>query len=137
MALGRSKEIGLRKLLGADRRQLTTYLLLESVAYNICALGMGAGIAYLAFPFVQQLFAVGFLLNFWVLAGRMLIVAIACGIISGLSPLILLTSFKRMEVIRHSKVLSFSRKEGPFNLKRVMVTLQLCIPIILAGSTLI
>lgn len=137
MALGRSKEIGLRKLLGADRRQLTTYLLLESVAYNICALGMGAGLAYLAFPFVQQLFAVGFLLNFWVLAGDMLIVAIACGIISGIYPLILLTSFKPMEVIRNSKVLSFSRKESPFNLKRVMVTLQFCISIILAGSTLI
>lgn len=137
MALGRSKEIGLRKLLGAGRRQVTTYLLLESVAYNICALGIGAGIAWLAFPVLQQLITVGFLLNFPVLAGGMLIVAISCGIISGIYPLILLTSFKPMEVIRNTKVLSFSRKESPFNLKRVMVTLQFCISIILAGSTLI
>lgn len=137
MALGRSKEIGLRKLLGADRQQLITYLLLESVAYNICALAIGAGIAYLAFPLLQQLVTVGFLLDFRILAGGMLLVAIVCGILSGIYPLVLLTSFKPLEVVRNSKVLRFSHKESPFNLKRVMVTLQFCISIILAGSTLI
>jgi putative ABC transport system permease protein len=42
-----------------------------------------------------------------------------------------------MDVIRNTKSMSFVRKENRFSVKRVMVTLQFCISIVLAGSTLI
>lgn len=137
MALGRSKEIGLRKILGAAQRQMTAYLLTESVTYHIVALAIGSGIAYMAFPAFQNLVTVDFLPGFWWLALGMIAIAIACGVLSGIYPLILLTSFKPMDVIRNTKSMSFVRKENRFSVKRVMVTLQFCISIVLAGSTLI
>jgi len=137
MALGRAKEIGMRKIMGAGKRQLTAYLLLESVTSNVIALVMGSVIAYLAFPLLQNLLPVHVLLNFSWLAIAMIALAIVCGIASGFYPVLLLVSRKPMDTVRSNKTFSFIRKESPFSMKRVMVTLQFCISIILGGSALV
>ena len=137
MALGRAKEIGLRKVMGASQGQLTSYLLTESVMSNVAALAIGSGIAYAAFPLFRNFITVEFLLPFWMLATGMIVIAVVCGLASGLYPVVLLTSFKPLEVVRGQKTLSFVKRESPFSMKRVMVTLQFCVSIVLVGSALI
>lgn len=137
MAIGRAKEIGIRKVMGANPRQLTVYLLAESVTNNVVALIIGSGMAYLLFPVFRNFIPVDFLFSFWWLAFGMLVIAFVCGLASGVYPVLLLTTSKPMDVVRGIKALNFVRKDNPFNMKRVMVTLQFCISIVLAGSALI
>lgn len=137
MALGRAKEIGMRKIMGASKSQLTTYLFMESITSNVLALTIGSVIAYFAFPLFQSLTPVLLLFDFWWLAVAMISVAVVCGLAAGFYPVFLLVPRKPMDTVRSNKTFSFARKEGPFNLKRVMVTLQFCISIIFGGSALI
>lgn len=137
MALSRAKEIGMRKVMGANKGQLTAYIFLESITGNVIALFAGSLIAYLTFPLLQNIVAVNVLAGTWWLAASMVAIAILCGIISGLYPVLLLVSLKPMNTVRSNKTFSFAKKEGAFNLKRVMVTLQFCISIILGGSAIV
>lgn len=137
MALGRAKEIGMRKIMGASRAQLIGYLLTESVLYNIAAAGLGAAISYGVFPLLHQFIAVQFLIDPWSMVLVLFSIALVCGLAAGIYPVILLVALKPMDVVRTSKTLAFSGKESPMSLKRIMVTLQFGISILLLGSALI
>lgn len=137
MSLGRAKEIGMRKVLGANRVQLMFYLLTESVAYNVLALVIGSGMAYSVFPAFRNFIAIQFLPDPWLFGGAMMVIALALGLVAGVYPVILLTSLKPMAVLKTARSLAFAGKESPFSLKRLMVTLQFAISILLLGSALI
>jgi putative ABC transport system permease protein len=137
MSLGRAKEIGMRKILGATRGNLVSYLLFEAVFSNVLALIIGAVMVYLLFPWFQQLAPVSFVLPLWLFAAAMICLAILCGLVCGAYPVMLLTSMPATTVVKTSRALSFAGREGIFSLKRVMVTLQFCISIILLGSALV
>lgn len=137
MALRRSREIGVRKLLGAGPAQLVTYLLFESVVWHLGALVVGGAVAYTLYPFVQQLVPFDLLMSIPMLALLLVGVAVLCGLLAGIYPVVLLISGNIVKGLRGAKGISLSRKEGLFSLRRVMVTLQFCISIMLAGSTLI
>jgi putative ABC transport system permease protein len=76
-------------------------------------------------------------MNMGWLAAIMIAVAFACGLVAGIYPVMLLMSIQPMATVRISKTFSFVRRESPFNLKRVMVTLQFCISIIFVGSAVV
>lgn len=137
MSLGRAKEVGMRKVLGASRGQLTSYLLIESVMNYLVALLIGAGLAYLAFPYCQELVALQFLPNPVWFTFSLVLIAIALGMTSGTYPVLLLTSLKTSAILKTTKTLTLFGKESIFSLKRVLVTLQFGISILLIGSALI
>ncbi|NJM26714.1 MAG: ABC transporter permease, partial [Bacteroidia bacterium] len=137
MALGKAKEIGMRKIMGATRRQLMTYLFTESILYNLAALSIGAGLSYAVFPVLQQFITVQFLIDPRLMVVGLTTVALLCGLAAGTYPVVLLLGLKPMQVVRTSKAIAFSRRESPLSLKRVMVTLQFCISILLLGSAFI
>ncbi len=137
MSMGRLKEVGMRKILGAGKKQVLMHSLTESVLYNLLAVGMGGLIAYVAFPYFKTLTEVDFLINLKGLAAGMLLLALVCGVLSGLYPAFILTSFQALEVIKHNKAFTFVRSRSSFNVKRMMVTLQFAASIMLMGSALI
>lgn len=137
MALGRAKEIGMRKVLGASKSQLVYYLLTDAVVNTLGALAIAAGVAYLMFPSFQELVTVQFLFQPVWFSIMMIMIALVCGVVAGMYPVVLLTALKPMEVVRTSKALSFAGKKSALSLKRVMVTLQFGISILLLGSALI
>lgn len=134
MALGRAKEIGLRKVMGSSQRQLTAYLLTESIMSNVVAMATGAGLVYLTFPLFNDFITADFLFDAWLFAGGMIGLAIVCGLVAGLYPMILLTSFKPLDVVGGSKTMRFVKTPRTFSIKRVMLTLQFSVSIILMGS---
>jgi putative ABC transport system permease protein len=137
MSLGRAKEVGMRKVLGANRGQLTLYLITESVAYNVSASVIGGIIAYLVFPSFQGFITIQFLPDPWLFTGVIAGIALTLGFAAGVYPVLLLTSLKPIAVLKTAKALTFAGKEKPFSVKRVMVTLQFAISIVLLGSALI
>ncbi len=50
---GRSKETGVRKVLGARKYQLITHVALETLLFSLMALALGIGILYLLFPTIK------------------------------------------------------------------------------------
>ena len=134
MALRRAKEIGLRKVLGSTQRQLTAYLLGEAVVSNLIALVIASVLAYLTFPSFRNFIAVDFLFPPGLFALGMIVLAVLCGIVCGLYPLLLLTSFKPLDVVRGNRALRFVKGPRTFSVRRVMLTLQFCVSLVLMGS---
>lgn len=137
MALGRAKEVGMRKVMGATRVQLIFNLLTESVAYNFAALILGSVIVWATFPFLQQLVTLEFLLPTIGFIGMMTGIALILGLVTGIYPVILLTALKPVVMLKTTKALTTARPERQLSLKRVMLTLQFSISILLLGSALI
>ncbi len=50
----RGKEIGVRKILGAKRRQVAVHVIMETVSVCLCATVISVGILYLVFPYIVQ-----------------------------------------------------------------------------------
>jgi putative ABC transport system permease protein len=134
MALGRAKEVGMRKVMGATRGQLIHSLMTESVVYNLVALMLGAGIVWAIFPFLQQLITLKFLPPFFGFVIMMISIAVVLGLMTGLYPVMLLTALKPIAMLKTTKALSAARPEKQFSLKRIMLTLQFSISILLLGA---
>jgi putative ABC transport system permease protein len=137
MSLGRAKEFGMRKVMGASRRQLVYYLITESIVYHLVALLIAGGVAYLLFPYVQPVVTLQFLPDFFTFALILLAIVIVLGLLTGIYPVVLLTTLQPVAVLKTTKALSITGKESAFSLKRMMVTLQFGISVLLIGSAFI
>ncbi|MDQ2657028.1 MAG: hypothetical protein M3Y60_06375, partial [Bacteroidota bacterium] len=137
MSIRRAKEISMRKVMGASRWQLVQVLIAESIMNHIVALAIGAGITYLTFPWFQSFIALEFLPDAGTFATGMMGIAVVLGILASVYPVMLLTSLRPAVVLKTTKALTVFGKEGPFSLKRLMVTLQFAISILLTGSAII
>ncbi len=101
-ATDRSKEVGLRKVLGAVRRQLVTQFMMESVLYATVTCILSLGLVKLLMPAYSNL--LGYELpEFWTnplvyvfIAGVIIII----GLLAGSYPALLLSSFKPIESLR-------------------------------------
>ena len=137
LALGRFKEVGIRTVLGANRWQVMIHAWVESTGYNLLALGLGSLLAYLVFPFFRQLTGVAFLLPLDWFALAMGGVAMVGGLLSGLYPALILTSFRALEAVNQRRSLALSRAQGGFNVKRAMVTVQFGVSMLLIASAFV
>jgi putative ABC transport system permease protein len=137
MSLGRAKEFGMRKVMGASRRQLVYYLMAESVVSHLIALIMGGTLSYMLFPYIQQFITIQFLPDGLSFVLVMLAAALGLGTVASIYPIVLLTALQPIAVLKTTKAITIVGKENIFSLKRTMVTLQLGISILLSGSALI
>ncbi len=137
MSIARSKEIGLRKILGAANGQVIFYSLTESLLFSFAAAGLGVTIAFLSFPLFSEITGIKFLLPLPYLIGGMLGIALFTGVVGGFYPAFVLSSFKPLHIIKSGKAFSFVKKAGRFNIKMVLISLQFGISILLIGSAII
>jgi putative ABC transport system permease protein len=115
-ATDRSKEVGLRKVLGALRRQLVSQFMLESVSFAIVASLLSLGLLQVLMPAYNNL--LGYELpSYWTnpwLYVFVLGVIMVVGILAGSYPALLLSSFSPIESLkgklRHGKGGAFFRK---------------------------
>lgn len=103
-SLKRAKEIGVRKVTGAQRWQIITQFLSESLLISFSALLLAFFFLMLAKPFMLQLnFARVFMwdlaLNLQVYA-MFSILAIAVGILAGIFPAVVLSGFQPVKVLK-------------------------------------
>lgn len=103
-SLKRAKEIGVRKVTGAQRSQIFTQFLTESVFVAFCALLLALAFLVLLKPVVMQLaFARLFMwdleANYAVFA-VFIVFAVFVGIIAGLFPAVVLSGFQPIKVLK-------------------------------------
>ena len=141
----RAREIGLRKVIGADRRQIIAQFFGESLLITLLSLPLAVLLVGVAMPHFNQLtgkeFAVRALAPglLWILA------AIACmiGLLAGAFPALYLSAIQPVHIFRKSIPFRSSRSNRPAGgvkvgtLRRILVTSQFIISIILILATLV
>ena len=136
-AVNRSKEVGVRKVLGSNRSQLAFQFLGETALITIAASVIAIVIAEASLPFLNQLLetkmTMNFIFNPWLIL-FMLVVAILVTLLSGLYPAIILSGFNPVTALK-SKITS--KMVGGISLRRGLVVLQFAIAQILIIGMLI
>jgi putative ABC transport system permease protein len=135
-ALSRAKEVGIRKVSGASKKELIFQFLLESLFINLIALIFAFVFVELITPYFQELInpnlSIHLLLSsdIWIYS---LLIFIIGAILSGLYPALILSSYKPATVLKGK--LSHSKK-GTF-LRKSLVIFQFTISICLISGSLI
>ena len=102
MGSGRLTEVGVRQVLGAGKRQLTTQFLVEAVVTSFIALGAAIILIELFLPAASPLF--GFKLDLvWTSPATLLpllFIALLAGLLAGVYPALLLAKLKTVETFK-------------------------------------
>jgi len=136
-AVNRSKEVGVRKVLGSNRVQLGLQFLGETTLITLMAVVIAISLAQLSLPFLNQLLNTQMTIDYFSNPGFILfilivsILVIAC---SGIYPAIILSGFNPVTALK-SKITS--RMIGGISLRRGLVVVQFAIAQVLIIGTLI
>ncbi|MEP6514435.1 MAG: ABC transporter permease, partial [Parafilimonas sp.] len=136
-AVNRSKEVGVRKVMGSNRRQLTFQFLSETALLTMASLVFAVIIATIALPFLNQLLELKMSMAMLYIPTTILFllaVTILVTILSGLYPAIILSGFNPITALK-SKITN--KMVGGITLRRGLVVLQFCIGHVLIIGTLI
>jgi putative ABC transport system permease protein len=129
-SLKRSKEVGLRKVVGAHRFNIFNQFIAESVTYSLLAVIVALIIAALVLPyfnnFIEKDLALALLVQPKQLIVFILIVLLS-GLIAGSYPAVYLSSFHPVKVIKGS----LTDKKSALSFRHLLVVFQFLISIIL------
>jgi len=126
-AVNRSKEVGVRKVLGSKRWQIGVQFLAETALIVFIALILATGIVNLALPYLNKLLEVEMTMSFIANPSVILFVvatAITVTLLSGIYPAIILSGFNPITALK-SKITA--KMVGGISLRRVLVVLQFAI----------
>jgi putative ABC transport system permease protein len=130
----RAKEIGIRKVIGAQRKEIIAQFLSESVLITLVSLLLAVILTVSVLPFINHLsnqaLSVGSLLQ-WPILLSLLAVPFVVGIISGIYPALFMSSFLPVKVLKGMLKVG----SGNLSFRKVLVVLQFSISIILIIAT--
>ncbi len=132
----RAKEVGIRKTMGAYRKQLIYQFLSEAFVLNFMSLILGITIVLLGIKYFNQLtnsmLSVSFLMDagFWLTGIGIFVLGV---VLSGLYPAFVLSGFKPSEVLKGK----FAQSNRGIMLRKVLVTFQFAASISLIAGTII
>lgn len=135
-SIGRAREVGVRKVLGTDRRELVMQFLIESILMVFLSLLIGIGITFLALPFFNSLSGKTMTLASLfspVILPLMIALPFAVGLLAGSYPAFFLSGFKPIEVLKGR--LKAGTKSG--GLRSALVIVQFTISIVLIIGTIV
>lgn len=132
----RAHEVGMRKVLGAYRKQLVAQFLGESLLMSFISLLIALALAWFLLPFLYQYLGKPFFLNMSdlvFLISSIGLIGLITGLISGIYPAIFLSGFKPMLILKGS----FSSKKQKNILRKGLVVFQFSISVFLFIATLV
>ncbi|QTE62068.1 ABC transporter permease [Mucilaginibacter rubeus] len=131
----RSKEVSVRKIVGAGRRQLFAQFMSESLVVSFLSLLFAILFIQICLPWFNQVTEKHFVqpltsgVTWLILLGTLIV----CFVFNGLYPAVLLSSFKPLSVFKGRALLNF--KDG--GIRKTLVVLQFGISVMLIISTMI
>ncbi|CAN5445458.1 ABC transporter permease [soil metagenome] len=135
-AVGRSKEVGIRKVLGSKRGQLISQVMGETFLIVLFSLILAVGIARLAMPYLSNVASVPASIPLITSATLIFlaIVLVVVTVLSGIYPALIVSGFKPVLALK-SKITSAN--VGGISLRRVLVVTQFAISQILIIGTIV
>jgi len=129
----RAKEIGVRKVVGAQRTQLIRQFMTESVMLSGLALCLAMFFVWQLLPtfssFVERNFQIGALFE-WSMLAELGAIVLLIGLAAGLYPALFLSSFRPVSIIKGIT----ARLAGKGRLRSVLVVFQFCMSVVLITS---
>ncbi len=135
-ALDRAREVGVRKVNGAERRQLMYQFFLESALTNLIAFTIAVAIIELFQPVISNLWGIQFFENIWMnpwLLGAFFSIFLVSTLLAGLYPAVVLSAFKPVSVLKGKIDSSFSQ----LWLRKGLVVLQFSAAVVLICGTMV
>ena len=133
----RAREIGMRKVTGAQRNDILIQFLSESISIAFISLFIAMGLVYLVLPtfnrFTGKALSIMDFGHMDVFIG-FIIVTLLAGIIAGSYPAIFLSSFQPVEVLRGVFV---KKSRGQFCIRKVLVVFQFAVTTIFISMSII
>ena len=130
----RAREIGVRKVVGAQRKEIIAQFLSESILVSYLALILAFALTWFALPWLNKLSGQELspdILMKWQVLVPVLLVPFVVGIVSGIYPALFMSSFRPVMVLKGL----FKVGGGNISFRQVLVTLQFAISIILIVCT--
>jgi putative ABC transport system permease protein len=126
----RAREVALRKVLGASRRQLIVQFLGESMLLTAMAMVIALAMVELILPLFNRFLDAGIGLHYWGGAGVLwpiLVLLLVVGAAGGLYPAFYLSRFQPARVLKANK--SSAEAQGSGRLRNVLVVAQFAVSI--------
>jgi putative ABC transport system permease protein len=134
-AVNRSKEVGIRKVLGSSKKQLVIQFLSETFLITLVSVVMAIVIAFIGLPVLNHLLQISLEIQFSVpLLTFLIATTIIVTFLSGFYPAIVLSGFNPIKVLK-SKMTSHSA--GGLSMRKGLVVFQFTIAQALIIATLI
>jgi len=131
----RAREIGIRKVIGARKKELILQFLSESVLICWFALIFAALLTWLALPWLNKLsgqqISISILLK-WQIIVPLLLTPFVVGILSGIYPALFMSSFQPIKTLK-----GLFKASGGISFRKVLVVSQFTISIVLIITTAI
>lgn len=131
----RAKEIGIRKTIGAERKEIILQFLTESVLMTWLAILLAFALTTLLLPWLNHVSGQELSMNILLNAPALLALFLApfvVGSLSGLYPAVFMSSFQPVKVLK-----GLFKVSGNLSLRKVLVVAQFVISIVLIISTVI
>jgi putative ABC transport system permease protein len=134
----RAKEVGIRKVLGSERKQLIRQFLAESFMYTVFAAVVAVAIVTVALPGFNQLASKSLnlqaLLQWQAWAGLVLLIVLTA-LFAGSYPAFFLTAFKPVSVLKGKA--DFKTSKTGFSTRNVLVVFQFTVSAMLIICTIV
>ena len=123
LSIGRSKEIGVRKVLGSNRSQIRLQIITEMSVIVLLSVFAGVGLASILLPYVKHVLVVQTTLDLFHVDTVLFLIAISVFAISisSLYPAIIMGGFRPIEALK-SRI--NTRQVGNISIRRILVVLQ-------------
>jgi putative ABC transport system permease protein len=132
----RAKEIGIRKVVGAERKEIIAQFLSESVLITWFSLLLAFGLTVLMLPLIANMsglqLTIDRLMNWQVLV-PVLALPFVIGLLSGIYPALFMSSFIPAKVLKGV----FKVDTSSFSFRKVLVVFQFSISIMLIVATIV
>ena len=132
----RAKEIGVRKVIGAQRTQLIRQFMTESIMISGVAMCLALFFAWQLLPafgsFVERGIQIGAQFE-WKLLAELAAVVLLIGLAAGFYPALFLSSLRPVSIIKGAT----ARLAGKGRLRSALVIFQFCMTVILIASCLV
>lgn len=132
----RAREVGLRKVVGSDKRQLFFQFIGESIILTLISMVLAGIIAQISMPYLDTLLGKHIDINFLANPEQLilfLLIAVFIGFLSGIYPALILSNFQPVTVLKGEFT---SSKIGTL-VRRILVVCQFTITITLITAVLI
>ena len=131
----RSREIGVRKSIGASGISIGFQFVGESILLSVVASVIALGAVYLLLPAFNEVTGKTIQLNLIdpTLAGGVLVICLTCGVLAGLYPALILSSLQANAAFKNQHTVSSSRS----GLRKTLVVSQFVASVVLITGTIV
>lgn len=134
-AVQRAKEVGIRKVVGAQRDSLITQFIGESVATTLLSMIVAIGIVYMLLPVFNSIVSKQIVMDLTdpMIVVSCLIIVLTTGLLAGSYPALFLSAFKPASVLKGA----VSGRFRGAGLRKTLVVFQFALTVIMVASAIV